>query len=319
MMEVSWTTMQQLNNKLAGQAWEHARKRFFWSLLLSTFKSQPLNLIDFKEVEQRVQLSSAHYRGVVPIPVSRIVGSLGRYQDFTQGFLPSSDAMKDRWQSIARIYLDTSRSLPPIKVYKVADAYFVKDGNHRVSVANELGIEQIDAQVYEYHVDMIGLADFHSVEAALLETERQAFLAKTGLDRTQPAVDIRLTELGGYDTILGQIIYYQYVLSQLDEEEMSFEAAAGAWYTMLYESVVQVFEETGILDLFPDRTAADLFIWLTQHLRELQAYYGEDVQIEDVARDYERKNRPGLWLYAWRTARGWVKRTVRYLYGAVVR
>jgi len=311
--------MQQLNKKLAGQAWEHARKRFFWSQLLSTFKSQPLNLIDFKEVQQRMQLNSAQYLGVEPIPVSKIVGSLGRYQDFAQGFLPSTGAMKDRWQSIARIYLDTSRSLPPIEVYKVADAYFVKDGNHRVSVANELGIKEIDAQVFEYHVDMIGLADFHSVEAALLETERQAFLAKTGLDRTQPPVDIRLTELGGYDTIMGQIIYYQYVLSQLDGEEMSFEAAAGAWYTMLYESIVQVFEETGVLDLFPDRTAADLFIWLTQHLRELQAYYGEDVQIEDVAREFERKNRPGPWLYTWRAVRSWLKQTIRHVYGAIRR
>jgi hypothetical protein len=132
-------------------------------------------------------------------------------------------------------------------------------------------------------------------------------------------VGIRLTELGGYDTILGQIIYYQYVLSQLDEEEMSFEAAAGAWYTMLYESIVQVFEETGILDLFPDRTATDLYIWLTKHLRELQACYGEDIQIEDMARDLERKNRPGLWLYSWRTIRSWVKRTMRYLHGAVGR
>jgi hypothetical protein len=310
--------MHQLNKSLAGQAWAHARKRFFWTQFLSIFKSQPLALIDFKEVQQRMQLGSARYLGVEVIPVSKIVGSLGRYQDFVQGFLPSTEAMSDRWQAIARLYLDPNGSLPPIEVYKVADAFFVKDGNHRVSVANELGVKELDAHIYEYHVDVIGLAGFHSVEAALLETERQAFLEKTGLDRTQPSVDIRLTELGGYNTILGQIMYYQYVLSQLDGEEMSFEAAAGAWYTMLYESIVQVFEETGILDLFPDRTAADLYIWLTQHLRELQAYYGEGIQIEDVARDLESKNRPGLWLYSWRMVRSRVKRTMRYLYEVIV-
>jgi len=39
--------------------------------------------------------------------------------------------------------------LPPIQVYRVGGMYFVKDGNHRVSVAKEKGMEMVDADVIE--------------------------------------------------------------------------------------------------------------------------------------------------------------------------
>lgn len=40
-------------------------------------------------------------------------------------------------------------SLPPIEVYQVGDVYFVLDGNHRVSIARQEGVEFIDAHVIE--------------------------------------------------------------------------------------------------------------------------------------------------------------------------
>ena len=40
-------------------------------------------------------------------------------------------------------------ALPPIDVYRIGDAHFVRDGHHRVSVARALGIKEIDAHVTE--------------------------------------------------------------------------------------------------------------------------------------------------------------------------
>ena len=37
--------------------------------------------------------------------------------------------------------------LPPISLYEVGGLYFVRDGNHRVSVAKAQGIDFIDADV----------------------------------------------------------------------------------------------------------------------------------------------------------------------------
>ena len=37
--------------------------------------------------------------------------------------------------------------LPPIKIFEIGGVYFVRDGNHRVSVAKAKGGEFIDAEV----------------------------------------------------------------------------------------------------------------------------------------------------------------------------
>jgi hypothetical protein len=39
--------------------------------------------------------------------------------------------------------------MPPIRVYRVADAHFVEDGHHRVAVARAQGQPDIDAYVTE--------------------------------------------------------------------------------------------------------------------------------------------------------------------------
>src|SRR5690606_1903566 len=94
--------------------------------------------------------------------------------------------------------------LPPIQLYKVGDVYFVKDGNHRVSVAREKGQEFIDAEVIEGHVRVPLYASMRPDEL-LLQAEYAEFLRRTDLDRSRPDHDIRPTALGRYDEILADI------------------------------------------------------------------------------------------------------------------
>ena len=61
------------------------------------------------------------------MPVSAIVGSVDRYHDFSRAFLPIQTQTRPRWESVDRAAL-TDVALPPIQVYKVGSAYFVKDG-----------------------------------------------------------------------------------------------------------------------------------------------------------------------------------------------
>ena len=88
------------------------------------------------------------YSGVQDVPLDNIVGSVGRYKDFTATFLPKKSNMRERW---SRIYAlaNSMEGPPPIELYKVGAAYFVGDGNHRVSVARELGAKSIQAHVVE--------------------------------------------------------------------------------------------------------------------------------------------------------------------------
>ena len=40
--------------------------------------------------------------------------------------------------------------LPPVSLYKLDGAYFVLDGNHRVSVARYHGLRTVEAEVTEF-------------------------------------------------------------------------------------------------------------------------------------------------------------------------
>ncbi len=83
---------------------------------------------------QHIPLRGQHYIGLKQIETGKIVGSVNRYLDFDRAFLPRQINSRARWESIDSAYFKDI-VLPPIEVYKVSDIYFVKDGNHRVSVA----------------------------------------------------------------------------------------------------------------------------------------------------------------------------------------
>jgi len=84
------------------------------------------------------------------VAVGEIVGSVGRFGDFDRDFLPARTSLEARWKSVDRAF-HRGQDLPPVSLFKVGDAYFVEDGNHRVSVAHYQGIEWIDAEVTVLH------------------------------------------------------------------------------------------------------------------------------------------------------------------------
>ena len=80
------------------------------------------------------------------VAVEKIVGSVGRFGDFDQTFLPTRGSLEPRWKRVDRAY-HRDQDLPPVALFKLGEAYFVEDGNHRVSVARYQGNEWIDAEV----------------------------------------------------------------------------------------------------------------------------------------------------------------------------
>jgi hypothetical protein len=213
---------------------------------------------------------------------------------------------------VAGLYLDPEcTGAPPIELFQVGDAYFVKDGNHRVSVASQLGLTDIEAYVWQYPERVVGLAGTGDLEAVRLETECQAFLAQTHLDEIALADTIRLTVPGGFEIMRGQILYYQYVLGQIDGQEMSYVEAARAWHRLIYQALIQVVEEVGLPALWPERTSADLFIWLFRYQRELETRSQKRVLMVEAATALEREHRPFGPRCLWRLHRCWLRRMGR--------
>jgi uncharacterized ParB-like nuclease family protein len=257
---------------------QSVRTRAFWQEVLSLFRGKPAELLSFDEIRSRLRLREESYKGLQDIPLDKIVGSVGRYRDFTADFLPKSGEMRERW---SRVYAKATsmEGLPPIEVYKVGEVYFVRDGNHRVSVARELGAKTIEAHVTELPTSIPlrpGMSD-EELDAAAAYAN---FLEETGLRRTRPHLQsIELSEPSRYVDLLGHIYLHARILEQFQGMPISTEEAAADWYDSVYRPAVTLIRKYGILDLIKDkskRTEADLYLWLVDHLREVREQYGEE-------------------------------------------
>lgn len=277
----------------AKREWDKARRKVFWTRILNTFSSTPDRPLNFEEIADRLQLRNAVYRGNQFISLDKITGSVGRYQDFTRTFLPDNAGIEGRWQGVAAAFLDgTGKGVPPIEVFKVGDTYFVKDGNHRVSVCRQLNIPDIEAYVWEYPPPVEGIDPDADIDTLLIAGERQHFFYTTNLNKLRPHHNIKLTVPGAYSDLLFQIERYQDVLKKIDQTDIPYEEAVTAWYDMMYETTVQKIHAEGVLDLFENRTEADFYVWITRHHQALKAQYQGRVMLSQTVKDFWEHNRP---------------------------
>ena len=136
-------------NEQAAQDYERAIFKGFWRKILTRIRGESNELLPFDDVRERLPVGGQHYLGLRQVRVDKIIGSMSRFRDFDRAFLPVQTKTKDRWISIDEAhYKDVI--LPPVDLYKMGEIYFVKDGNHRVSVARSLGMAFIEAKVWEY-------------------------------------------------------------------------------------------------------------------------------------------------------------------------
>lgn len=247
--------------------WQRARQAANIEGILSLFGAPSRELIPFDEVQKRLRLSQRNFRGLQDIPLDQIRGSVGRYQDFTGTFLPRSEALRERWQRVGAVAI--SRGVPPVEVYQVGHAYFVVDGNHRVSFARQNGARSIQAYVWEFATP-VGLSSEADLDEVFIKAEYADFLEKTHLDELRPEQNISFTTPGRYRLLLDQIAWYQEVIGHIDGTPCSWEDAVTAWYDILYTPAIQIIQQQGTLARFPGRTQADLFIWVWKYRQALQ-------------------------------------------------
>jgi hypothetical protein len=126
-----------------------ARRRAAGNALKAAIRRQSNRLHSLREIDGKFIMDAEHYLGVRQVTVRCIVGSMARYHDFDRDFNPLHDNNRERWKRVAGAQF-RGITLPPVQLLKVGDAYLVRDGNHRVSVARHYGVEQIDAEVTEF-------------------------------------------------------------------------------------------------------------------------------------------------------------------------
>jgi hypothetical protein len=255
-------------NRMAGERqFRDARNKALVAGLLDLLRRQPQEMLSFADVRACLNIRGQRSLGRQIVPTAHIIGSEGRYDDFDRRFLPRTDGVQSRWSSIERA-MERGVTLPPVVLYKVSDVYFVRDGNHRVSVSRGLGYAEIDAEVTELLVDVTITPEL-SVRTLLLTQEYSDFLEWTNLHALRPDERIEFSELGGYLDLVRHINVHRYGLAKEQNRAIDRDEAVASWYDTVYLPLIHQIREQKMLKRFPHRTEADLYRWIVEQRHQL--------------------------------------------------
>lgn len=276
---------------LSGQShtkFHKARRNAFLEVVFDYFNGESPNLLSFEDVRKELHLNHCQPMGLQNVEIDKIVGSLGRYEDFTRHFFPRRDSDSERWRRIFDL-TESQAGFPPVELYQVGETYFVRDGNHRISVAKANGAKTIEAHVMAY-TSPIDLEPEDTMDAILIKLGAVNFVKATRLDELRPDHNIQLTNPGRYRLLLEHIAVHKYLREKACGCEISSGEAVVSWYDTVYLPLIEQIKTQGLLSQFPGRTKADLYAWLVLHRADLEAEYGfgqvsNDVIIQDLAQE----------------------------------
>jgi hypothetical protein len=273
----------------AADDFSRARGKAILSEIQHFMNTDNNRLLSFHDVKDILKPKNQIYKGVQTVPIKLIVGSEGRYHDFNRYFLPKADHLRGRWQRVDEAHLQDI-ILPAIQLYEIGGAYFVRDGNHRVSVAKMQGVEFIDAEV----IGLTAEVDIHpnmttdELRQAILQSEKNAFYDNTKFGELTGDMSLDFSAPGRYDVIYNHILVHKYFLNELREDEIPFSDALVSWYNKVYSPTIAIIREQWLLAHFPDRTEGDLYVWIIKHWDFLKKKYG-GYSLAEAAGDFSRK------------------------------
>jgi hypothetical protein len=279
--------MSLLTHSQAEEDFTKARNRALLHEIQNFLNPGRNQLLSFNEVKQILKPKNEVYAGIQTVLIDRIVGSEGRYQDFDNHFLPKTSALRHRWKKVDEALL-TDKILPPIKLYELGGLYFVRDGNHRVSVAKAQGVTWIDAEVISLKSDITlkpGVTADTLLEE-IIKHEKRTFYTDTGFGDLTDYWSLDFTSPGQYDVILNHIMVHKYYMNEKVSQEIPLEEAILSWYKNVYQPVLKVIKKHRLLGKFKKRTSSDLYVWIIKQWDDLKRKYGGDYSLDEATQKF---------------------------------
>ncbi|MBQ5401032.1 MAG: transcriptional regulator [Treponema sp.] len=287
---------QSLISSQTDEDFNKARNKALINEIQHLLNPEEATLISFTDIKMMLRPKNEVYKGMQVVPIKLIVGSEGRYKDFDNHFFPKSNFLKARWERVDSAVLQ-SITLPPISLYEAGGLFFVRDGNHRVSVAKMKGQEYIDAEVVslQSEIKLKPSTSKKNILKQVLNYEKRVFYSETNFGDITDYWCLDFTTPGQYDVIYNHIITHRYYINMDKTEEIPFEDAALSWFTNVYLPVKQALEANHIKRIFRHRTVSDMYIYLIKYWDELKQKFGNDFTLEAAVKDFKKeysKNRP---------------------------
>ena len=266
-----------------------ARNKALFNEIQHFLSPEEVSLISLNDVKQLLKPTNETYVGMKVVPIAKIVGSEGRYNDFDNHFFPKSSHLKRRWEHVDEAAIKDI-ILPPIKVYEISGLYFVRDGNHRVSVAKSRGTEFIDAEVVslQSEIKLHNPENMPDIVRQIINYEKRVFYAETAFGDITDYWCLDFSRTGRYDVIYNHILTHKYYMNQGKDEEISMPDAVLSWFNTVYLPIVTSIRKCHILHKFPKRTLADLYVWIVRYWDSLKHNFGENVSIDDAVQNFGR-------------------------------
>lgn len=267
-----------------------ARNKAFINEIQHFLSPEEVSLISLNDVKQLIRPTAETYMGMKVIPINKIVGSEGRYNDFDNHFFPKSNHLKSRWEHVDEASIKDI-ILPPIKVYEISGLYFVRDGNHRVSVAKAKGTEFIDAEVVslQSEIKLNQPDNMADIIKQIIYYEKRVFYSETNFGDITDYWCLDFSRTGRYDVIYNHILTHKYYMNLKQEEEISMEEAVESWFKTVYVPIVAEINNQHILHKFPKRTLGDMYVWVVRYWDSLKQTFGDEISIDAAVHDFSKK------------------------------
>lgn len=267
-----------------------AHNKAFFNEIQHLLSPEEASLISLNDVKQMIKPMNETYVGMQVIPIDKIVGSEGRYKDFDNRFFPKSTHLRNRWEHVDEAVIK-SIDLPPIKVYEIAGLYFVRDGNHRVSVAKAKGTEFIDAEVVslQSEIKLKRPNNINDIVKQIINYEKRVFYSETGFGDITDYWCLDFSRTGRYDVIYNHILTHKYYINSKQTEEITMEDAINSWFETVYLPLVYFIQKRRLMKYFPKRTISDLYVWLVRYWDDMKQKYGEEVSMDEAVMVFRKQ------------------------------
>jgi hypothetical protein len=234
-----------------------ARRRLALSRLRRWLRREPGDIdhiLPFEEVVAALGRLQERDAGHQTVALDAIVGTVDRARGFDRHFRPTTPQVRARWERIAAA-MRRGESMPPVDLYKVGEAYFVKDGHHRVSVSRALGYDVIDAHVVEV-VTRVGADRDLQVGDLPLKSHERVFFERIPLP-SQDRDRVRTSDPWALAQLAEGIEAWGWRWTQEHGQLMDREALARRWYEEEYLPVIALLREA---DMLGRGTEADAYL-----------------------------------------------------------
>jgi hypothetical protein len=122
-----------------------------WQRLFARLTGRTTKLERLAQLRSDAGAHDQHYAGLKAVPIEQIKGTEEQAPAFDRHFHPIGDRPRQRWLRVAEARL-AGKPLPPVQLVQVGEQYYVRDGHHRISVAQALGEAFIEAEIVRWRI-----------------------------------------------------------------------------------------------------------------------------------------------------------------------